>query len=62
MGLRACGVWAVANDPLRRIRERVRCGHVKHVCIRSREFGQEHEGDHRCSCGTTYPKGPTDND
>lgn len=62
MGSRACEVWAVANDPLRRIRERVRYGHVKHVCTRSREFAQEHEGDHQCSCGITYPKGPTDND
>jgi hypothetical protein len=42
--------------------EFVKYGHTKHVCIRTREFAQEHEGDHRCACGLTWAKQDTDND
>lgn len=62
MGSRTCDVWAIHKQRRGRIKDLVKHKHKKHVCVRTREFAQEHEGDHKCSCGFTYPKGPTDND
>lgn len=62
MGSRTCEVWAIRTDLLGKIQDRVRYGHVKHVCIRTREFAQEHQGDHECSCGLIYARSETDND
>lgn len=62
MGSRTCEVWAVANHRWRRIKDRLVYGHVRHVCVMTREFAQEHLADHMCSCGFTYPHQSTDND
>lgn len=57
-----CEVWAIHKEISGRIADLFKYGHKKHVCVRTREFAQEHEGDHYCSCGMTYPKQETDND
>jgi len=62
MGSRTCEVWAIHKEGFGRIEDRLKYGHAKHVCVRTREFAQEHDGDHQCSCGFTYPKQETDND
>lgn len=62
MGLRTCDVWAIHKDALGRAKDLMHYGHEKHVCVLTRRFMQEHEGDHLCSCGFTYPKQETDND
>lgn len=62
MGIRTCDVWAIRKTPEGRAEDEERYGHQKHFCILSRPFAQEHEGDHKCACGFTYPKQTTDND
>jgi hypothetical protein len=62
MEARQCDVWAIHKKFVGRMKDWFRYSHAKHVCVRVRNFAQEHEGDHKCSCGFTYAKGPTDND
>jgi len=62
VGARPCEVWARHGKRTGRIRDLIRHGHVRHVCVRERQFAQEHEGDHRCACGFQYPKQDGDDD
>ena len=62
VGARTCDVWAVHNDGAKRLKEAVLYGHARHACVRERQFAQEHEGEHRCSCGLEWAKQDTDND
>lgn len=62
VGSRQCQVWAVHKKRSGRIRDLIRYRHIRHVCVREREFAQEHESDHRCACGMRYAKQASDND
>lgn len=59
---RICEVWAEPINPADQESHRVRYGHSRHECIRTREFAQEHEGFHECECGLHWQKQPSDND
>lgn len=60
--LRPCEVWAIPRKRLGRIKHRMTYGHKRHECIVERGFAMEHEADHKCACGFTWPHQSSDND
>lgn len=55
-----CEVWGVHKKRTGRLKDRIFHGHARHVCIRTREFMQAHQGPHSCACGVQYDKTATD--
>lgn len=61
MSDRPCEVWGLHRKWWGRLRDRLTCGHARHVCARVRPFSLEHDGEHECGCGKQYAKTATDN-
>lgn len=60
MSIRECEVWTIGKKRSRRIRDIIRYRHARHVCFKTRQFMQDHEGLHQCACGFRWKKQASD--
>lgn len=59
MSDRWCERWAIGTTWQQRLWDWIRARHARHVCVIARPgFMLNHPGDHRCSCGHSWPVEP----